>query len=384
MADSYVCSGAMMRCTMGTTPARLTVLPIRTVFLTGQPMANISDHLTMVNLASFGRCRSLGFPATASATAANHGSLTPMPCMHNTPFPWMGGKNDYIVKGNPALLKSSTCQCMWGGTISIIDDGQHGEGTQWIQKNEKDIFEISDNKEDTTDDIDALVDLRPNSERKSLYQVVNKAKATENRKQKGGVLQFLAESKTGGVIWNNKRFHLLERENASYLETNEGKKRLNEAMKAFNRVKPSLHSVTYNQLYQLVGQTLGLKNSEVAFKKANRDKDGLLGWHPEKSKDAILNKHEEANMSMCQKIAVYAHESAHVAQDIVIKNARKKEIQFQTPYERKLVHAADTYTTSSDDYEKYYHNFKEVDSRRYEIIFGKACVDYYNQTRTPK
>lgn len=124
MADSYVCSGAMMRCTMGTTPARLTVLPIRTVFLTGQPMANISDHQTMVNLAPFGLCRSLGFPATASATAAALGTLTPMPCMHNTPFPWMGGKNDYIVKGEPALLKSSTCSCMWGGTISIVDDGQ--------------------------------------------------------------------------------------------------------------------------------------------------------------------------------------------------------------------------------------------------------------------
>jgi len=129
MADSYVCSGAMMRCTMGTSPAKLTVLPIRTVFLTGQPMANISDHLSMVNLAPFGLCRSMGFPSTASATAANHGTLTPMPCMHNTPIPWMNGKNDYIVKGNPALLKSSTCQCMWGGTISIIDDGQSSTGT---------------------------------------------------------------------------------------------------------------------------------------------------------------------------------------------------------------------------------------------------------------
>lgn len=128
MEDSYVCSGAMMKCTMGTTPARLTVLPIRTVFLTGQPMANISDHQTMVNLAPFGLCRSLGFPATASATAAALGTLTPMPCMHNTPFPWMGGKNDYIVKGEPALLKSSTCSCMWGGTISITDDGQTSTG----------------------------------------------------------------------------------------------------------------------------------------------------------------------------------------------------------------------------------------------------------------
>lgn len=122
--DSYVCSGATLRCSMGTSQAKLTVLPSRTVFLTGRPMANISDHLSFVNLAPFGRCRSIGFPATASATAANNGSLTPMPCVHNTPFPWMGGKNDYLVKGNPALLKSSQCQCMWGGTISIINDGQ--------------------------------------------------------------------------------------------------------------------------------------------------------------------------------------------------------------------------------------------------------------------
>ena len=142
-SDSYVCSGATMKCTMGTSQAKLTVLPTRTVFLTGQPMANISDHLSMVNLAPFGRCRSMGFPATASATAANHGTLTPMPCMHNTQFPWMGGKNDYIVKGDPALLKSSTCQCLWGGTISIVNDGQTGEGTHWVSKSQKEGFDAN-------------------------------------------------------------------------------------------------------------------------------------------------------------------------------------------------------------------------------------------------
>ena len=140
MADSYVCSGATMKCSMGTSQAKLTVLPSRTVFLTGQPMANISDHISMVNLAPFGRCRSLGFPATASATAANHGSLTPMPCMHNTPFPWMGGKNDYIVKGDPALLKSSTCQCMWGGTISIVNDGQTSTGAADLSRTNRAVF----------------------------------------------------------------------------------------------------------------------------------------------------------------------------------------------------------------------------------------------------
>lgn len=130
-----------MRCSCGTSQAKLTVLPIRTVFLTGQPMANISDHLSFVNLGAFGRCRSLGFPATASATAAAHGKLTPMPCMHNTPFPWMGGKNDYIIKGEPALLKSSTCQCVWGGTISIVNDGQTDTGVIDNSREEKETEE---------------------------------------------------------------------------------------------------------------------------------------------------------------------------------------------------------------------------------------------------
>lgn len=143
MADSYVCSGAMMRCTMGTSPANLTVLPVRTVNLTGPPMANISDHKSMVNLAPFGLCRSLGFPATASATAAAHGHLTPMPCMHNTPTPWMGGKMDYLIKGQPALLKSCKCQCMWGGTISLVTDGQVGEGVQYVQKKSTDTYNKS-------------------------------------------------------------------------------------------------------------------------------------------------------------------------------------------------------------------------------------------------
>lgn len=165
MADSYVCSGATMKCSMGTSQAKLTVLPSRTVFLTGQPMANISDHLSMVNLAPFGRCRSLGFPATASATAANHGTLTPMPCMHNTPFPWMGGKNDYIVKGDPALLKSSTCQCMWGGTISLVTDGQKDTGPADMTKTLTEEFEKDQvkadglNAEDVLDGIQMALDV---------------------------------------------------------------------------------------------------------------------------------------------------------------------------------------------------------------------------------
>lgn len=137
MADSYVCSGAMMKCTMGSSPAKLTVLPSRTVFLAGQPQANISDHKSMVNLAPFGVCRSLAFPPTASATAAAMGTLTPMPCIHNTPAPWFVGKMDTLIKGQPALLQSCKCQCMWGGTITLINNGQVGEGAQDVNEKPK-------------------------------------------------------------------------------------------------------------------------------------------------------------------------------------------------------------------------------------------------------
>lgn len=140
MSDSYVCSGAMMKCTMGTAPAKLTVLPTRTADLTGKPQANISDHKTMVNLAPFGLCRSLAFPQTAAATAAALGTLTPTPCMHNTPDPWMGGKNDYLTKGQPTLLKSSICQCKWGGIISIINDGQEGENSS-VDKQPRTVYD---------------------------------------------------------------------------------------------------------------------------------------------------------------------------------------------------------------------------------------------------
>ena len=127
-SDSYVCSGATMRCTFGDKKAKLTVYPDRTVFLTGQPMANISDHISLYNIAGFGKCHTTRYPATGSATAANHGRLTPMPCVPGTNTEWESGKDDYLIKGDAALLKSSYCKCRWGGVITITDDGQKDTG----------------------------------------------------------------------------------------------------------------------------------------------------------------------------------------------------------------------------------------------------------------
>lgn len=128
MADSYVCSGARIKCSCGDKISTLTVFPNRTVFLTEKPMANISDHISINNIAPFGKCHTVSYPPTGSATSANHGCLTPMPCVPGTISEWINGKGDYIIKGKPALLKSSYCRCKWGGIITITVDGQTDTG----------------------------------------------------------------------------------------------------------------------------------------------------------------------------------------------------------------------------------------------------------------
>lgn len=113
MADSYICSGAILRCSCGSGTSVLKVLPDRTVMLAGNPpMANISDIKTGTNIFPFGLCAT---------------TVIPTPCTPNVPAPWQNGKLDYLIRNNPALLKSSTCICNRGGMISILDDGQKGE-----------------------------------------------------------------------------------------------------------------------------------------------------------------------------------------------------------------------------------------------------------------
>lgn len=116
-----------MYCSFGDKIADLVVFPDRTVDLSGPPMANVSDHISMSNIRCFGKCHTVAYPPTGSATSANHGVLTPMACVPGTIFEWEEGKDDYIVKGKAALLNTSYCRCKWGGVIKIVNDGQHTE-----------------------------------------------------------------------------------------------------------------------------------------------------------------------------------------------------------------------------------------------------------------
>lgn len=121
MADSYVCSGATLMCSLGTKPSHLKVLG-RSVCLAGMPpMANVMDYKP-ANLGFFGNCLRT--------------TPIPPPCSPITDKEWANGKTDYSIENSPALRKISTCMCKNGGEITIVDDGQKGE-SEGIQKKEE-------------------------------------------------------------------------------------------------------------------------------------------------------------------------------------------------------------------------------------------------------
>jgi hypothetical protein len=119
-----VVSLARTQCTMSAKPSQLVVLPARGCMAANKPAGTIMDHAPTVNIVPFGPCMSPAFPPTAAATSAALGTLTPMQCVPSTPAPWAPGSVKVAIKGQPALRQSDTCQCVWGGVITITDPGQ--------------------------------------------------------------------------------------------------------------------------------------------------------------------------------------------------------------------------------------------------------------------
>ncbi|MEG2104791.1 MAG: DUF4280 domain-containing protein [Oscillospiraceae bacterium] len=116
-----VVSGATIACSNGTTPGQL--MSQSAIKIGGAPALTTKDITPITNVSPCGNCTSLTFPATASATAAALGVLTPMPCIPAPLSIWTCSGTP-LVGGSPGLSTAGNLKCAYGGIISIVDSGQ--------------------------------------------------------------------------------------------------------------------------------------------------------------------------------------------------------------------------------------------------------------------
>lgn len=116
--------GASIKCSFGSAPGSLMVLPKNRVMANKVPAANIMDNIPMVNILPFAMCNSPSNPTVASATAAAMGVLTPMPCIPVTAAPWTPGNPQVMIGNMPIINDTSTLMCTWGGAITVSSAGQ--------------------------------------------------------------------------------------------------------------------------------------------------------------------------------------------------------------------------------------------------------------------
>lgn len=123
--SEQVAMGATLRCSMGMSPCSLVVLPGKRVNNSSGALAsaNVDDHQP-ANIPTFGLCQSMSNPSVSSATAAASGVLTPMPCVPNIASPWFPGSVKVKIANRAALMKSDTCMCSYGGSVTIQSAAQ--------------------------------------------------------------------------------------------------------------------------------------------------------------------------------------------------------------------------------------------------------------------
>lgn len=116
--------GAMCKCSFGLAPSSLVVTPKNMTTGNMVPAANIGDSIPMTNVMPFGMCTTQSNPAVAAATSAALGTPTPAPCIPVTTGPWSPGAAKTKVGSMPALTNADTCNCAYGGVITITNAGQ--------------------------------------------------------------------------------------------------------------------------------------------------------------------------------------------------------------------------------------------------------------------
>ena len=120
-----VVNGAQCKCSMGSAPSSLVVLPLGGVAQgESQQLAVMTDQVPMMNVMPFGSCSAPSNPAVIAAGGS------PSACIPVTPAPWSSPSSKVTLGGVPVITESSSLQCTYGGSITVESAGQSKVNTE--------------------------------------------------------------------------------------------------------------------------------------------------------------------------------------------------------------------------------------------------------------
>lgn len=153
LKDTYILHSAMITCSFAVRPSRVQIPISHGAYIHGIDQLNVGDSKPIINIQTFGVCTSPANPSVQAAAAAIMaevkerkkgfiekvmdifckspeeeagadlvkscaGVCTPLIFM-----PWIDGKEDVLIDGEPALLGRCTLTCGYDGAIAIYTDG---------------------------------------------------------------------------------------------------------------------------------------------------------------------------------------------------------------------------------------------------------------------
>ena len=114
-----VCMGAKLKCSFGSGPKSMIVLPIgKTLTSMVKPVASNMDFVPFLNIPAFGNCTSpinpMNWKIVGPAPVFIPSSCIPIPIML-----WNPAAEQTKIAGFPAMLETSKTMCIWAGSIEV-------------------------------------------------------------------------------------------------------------------------------------------------------------------------------------------------------------------------------------------------------------------------
>lgn len=128
VGDTFVVANAEIMCSFGKMTSIMDT-PGHGTDMDGMKQLNINDYEVGVNILPFDLCNCPNNPEVVAEIAKmgrplEEDEFPPVQCKPVITTPWINGKGNKLVGGAPAMVHICSNTCIYGGEITIVDDGQ--------------------------------------------------------------------------------------------------------------------------------------------------------------------------------------------------------------------------------------------------------------------